>query len=283
LLAFALSVAIPILALMFRTDGTKQAASTRVPTRPVAPVSSHPVTVDAASAQRSAMVAWAERNLDHEAAVVSDRATVALLRASGFRDVISFAHLGQTPVATVDYGLFVPGAVPGSAPAGDAAARLRNLSLPVALFGPAQPAASARQVFPHGTATAVKRQVRDGALQRSGGQQLLTNPAVRPDATTRAALLAGSIDLRVENVLALLATSTTLYVTDPVAEPAETRAGLPVRSVVVTTVGSQQAQDVQNTLSTLTVPYRPDIEDISPRKFRLIWQPAVAPATSIGG
>jgi hypothetical protein len=107
---------------------------------------------------------------------------------------------------------------------------------------------------------------------------------VHPDGATRALLLAGSIDVRAENVLTQLARTTTIYVTDPTADPAETRAGLPIRSVVVTTPDAQHAQDVQGALDALAVPNRPSsIQTISPRKFRLTWQPSVAPEISMGG
>ncbi|HEY7007331.1 MAG TPA: hypothetical protein VH395_00235 [Jatrophihabitantaceae bacterium] len=280
LFAFALFLAIPILALIHRSDDgvdTGSKAGTAGSTKPAA--RSTPVATGPGAAERAAMVSWAQRSLSRSATIAADGATVAALRLAGFTGSLDFSELRLTPLATVDYVFEVPGSAPTTAPA----STLVRGSLPLALFGGKQ-AASVRQVIPTGLADAQRRIQTNDAQQRSAGTQLVADPAVHVDGATRALLLSGAIDVRVENVLSQLARTGTIYVTDPTAEPAETRAGLPIRSIVITTPDDQHAQAVQNALDALTVPYQPSsIQTISPRKLRLTWQPSVAPAISMGG
>jgi hypothetical protein len=287
LFAFALFVTIPVLALLHRsddnTDSTQPASHGGAHASPGTTAHASPstaVSVGPAAADRAAMVAWAHRSLSRSATIAADSATVADLRRAGFASALDFGRVGTTSLPTVDYVFDVPGSALTSAPV----TRLLRDSLPLALFDAERTPASVRQMFPTGFADALHRLESNDELQRSGGAELIANRALHADAATRALLLSGSIDLRVQNVLAKLARTTTIYVTDPTAEAAETRAGLPIRSIVVTTPDAQRAQDAQTALGALTFPYRPSsVQDISPRKFRLSWQPAVALATSVGG
>lgn len=257
--------------------------------RDVPPVTSRPTTLNTAPpvagpavAARAALVSWARRSLSTQSVIVSDQATLANLHRAGFAAAVRFGDPTAATLVRVDYVIDVA----GSGVTGDVAARSRTNvlahSLPLAIVGPARTPSSARQVFPKHLDAARAQQKSDAALRTKAGRELLANPAVVPDAGVRAALRHGTLDLRVDNVLAdLAATTGVVYVSKPVRDPAETRAGLPIRSVVVTT---EDARATQSILRSMGAPYRPEtIESISPRRLRIAWRPAIAVDTTVGG
>lgn len=278
--AFLLSVAVPVAIRAASSSsgnhGGNLASSTGangIKTPAPAPKSSAPAV---SAEQRAELIAWVGQNLAHDAVLVGDQETVSQLRAAGFGSAKSYAEISGVPVQTIDYVLDVP----ATSPASTAATQLLATSLPIAKFGTGTGAATAREFFPGGTADAIRREQSDAQLRRSGGEQLGQNSAIVADAGTAAVLRAGQLDLRAQSVLNLLAVSGTIYLSDATAIAAEQRAGLPVRSVLITT---DDLPGAQASLATMTAPYKPDtIVTVSPRKMRLTWQPAIAPVAIVG-
>ncbi len=233
------------------------------------------------AAQRAAAMIWASRSLSREAVIVGDAASIPTLRSLGFRLAVSFENLRARPEPTLDYVLDIPATVPSyETAAGGARARLVRLSLPLAVFGTGATAATMREILPDGTEAMARKRADNADVQKTAGRELVRNAELVLDSATKTALLSGKVDLRVENVLSELASMGLVYVSDPQLDPAEARAGQPVRSVVIST---RDQRATQSMLSSMIAPYRPEtMQLISPQKLRLTWQPAIAPATSVG-
>lgn len=268
--AFALSVGIPI-----ALHASSPASTTSSPVPPVAVAStSNPAGTDLAR-QRAQLLGWVRSYLPTDSVIVTDQVSRDQLRTAGFSQVLAFGELGDTPLQTVDYVLNVPAAT--ASQAGEAGrTSLLASSQSLAVFG----SATAREFFPQPTATISQRRRADAQLRAQGGTELGTNPAIVADAATRSVLAAGQLDLRAQNVLNLLASSGTIYVTDPTLVPAEQQIGQPVRSIVITTDGTSATQNI---LASMIAPYKPDsIVQLSQRKLRLTWSPAIAPVSTVG-
>jgi hypothetical protein len=257
--------------------GHYQGSSNDSSTPVAAPMKSAPASSSArttVAAEVPAQLAWVLANLSRSAVIVADPADVATLRAGGFSAAISYEDSQTRALPTLDYVLWNPGADPTPS-----VSRLVNASLPLAVFGTGTGAPSLRQVFSAGLVAARSDQARDAALRASSGVQLLANPRLKVDAASTAILRAGQLDLRAQNVTNVLATGAPIWLTIAATDPAEQRAGLPARSITVTT---QDSAAMQVTLASLTPPYRPVITSIAPNKVRLTWPPQIAPVGIAG-
>jgi hypothetical protein len=260
--------------LVVRHDtGSGRARSAAAPTAPP-PGAKNPSTpltsaVDPATSQ---LLGWVRTNLSSSAVIVGDPETTAALRASGFRSATSYARSATAAPQTLDYLVVRP---TRDAPTLPAESRLLSLSLPLAVAGSGASEASVRQIFGSGAAAAEAARAKDARLRRVGGAQLASNPAMVLDDSTRAALRAGRLDLRAQNVVNVLATGGRIWLSIGSEDPAEERAGLPARTVTVTAANGSA---MQISLAALTPPYRPaGIVAVAPNKVRLSWTPQIAP------
>lgn len=207
--------------------------------------------------------------------IVSDTTTTAALRKSGFSSATAFGDATPQQLANADYMIDVP------TETGATALALRAQSLPVATFGTGAGVVSAREVLGSEVGAARSRLAADAELRTGAGRELLANHGLVPDAALRALLQDGRVDIRAETVLSDLASLGRVEASDPTVDPAERRAGRPVRSLSVT---STDVRATQALLTSVAVPYRPDtVAMVSPHKLRLTWMPAVSPAPSAGG
>jgi hypothetical protein len=221
--------------------------------------------------------AWVAANLSPAAVIVAPSPLVPGLRTGGFRHVVADDALSAMDWHTVDYLISVPGEDAES----PQRAQLDAASEPLAVFATGSTAPRVGQVFAGGTSDLTDRKARDTTTRVRAGGQLVANPAIRLDTTTRAAVQAGRLDLRAASVLAVLSQSGTVWVRSLTADPAETRAEQPAR-VVTVTVADPAA--VQSLLSGLIAPYRPaNVTLISQGTLRLTWSPAVAAVLTAGG
>lgn len=272
--AFALSVGIPI-ALHASSPTTAKTA----PVLPAAAASPSATAGTGLARQRAQLLSWVRSYLPPDSVIVTDQVSRDQLRTAGFSQVLTFGELGDTPLQTVDFVLNVPGATAPLTGQGGRTSLLAS-SQALAQFGTGTAAATAREFFPQPAAELSQRKLGDAQLRKQGGAELATNPAIVPDAATRSVLLAGQLDLRAQNVLNLLASAGTIYVTAPTRVSAEQQIGQPVRSIVITTDGTNATQNI---LAAMVAPYKPDSTvQLSQRKLRLTWSPAIAPVSTVG-
>ncbi|MDQ2839386.1 MAG: hypothetical protein M3Y42_20425 [Actinomycetota bacterium] len=274
--AFLLSIGIPV-ALHLNSSSHPVAKPVAAPATARVKPATAPAGATAAR-QRAELLSWVTSYLPRDSVIVTDQASGTELKTAGFTSVLTFGTLGSTPVQTVDYVVDVPGSqAQQGGPAGRG--QLLASSLPLAAFGSGAAADTARELFAS-TANMSAREHADADLRRQGGSELSANPAIVADAASRSVLVKGQLDLRAQNVLTLLASTGTIYLTNPVLIPAEQRLGQPVRSIVIT---SNSADAVQNILNSMIAPYKPDtIVSVSQRKLRLSWNPAIAPVATVG-
>jgi hypothetical protein len=245
---------------------------------PSAPNSASPATTNGAVAEANVegqMLSWARANLSAKSVIATDDATLIALKNAGFAAALTFESAAGVAPATIDYVLSMPGVTP-SAPQ----SALTAMALPLAVWGTGTNRASIGQVFAGGAATAQADQSKDAALRLSGGTQLSQNPGISADVTAQAALLAGRLDLRAQNVCAVLATGGHIFLSVNGLDPAEQSAGLPIRSITVT---AANASSMQVMLAALTPPFVPTITPISAGKVTLTWPPQIAPVAIVGG
>jgi hypothetical protein len=236
---------------------------------------SSPSAGDGAVNVEAQVLAWAKANLSPQSVIATDDATLIALKNAGFISATTFDTGARLAPATVDYLLSMPGVT-----ASPEQSALIAMSLPLAIWGSGANTATMRQIFVAGAATAQTDQAKDGALRHTGGAQLGQNPGITADVTAQAALLAGNLDLRAQNVCAVLATSGHIFLSVNALDPAEQRAGLPIRSITVT---ASNASSMQVVLAALTPPFVPKITAIAPGKVTLTWPPQVAPVAIVGG
>jgi hypothetical protein len=207
-----------------------------------------------------AIALWLRTELPPGAQILADASTAALLRSAGSR----FALGSPTTCRAGDF------VVTATTPADAAALRCIHMSLPVAEDGAAQ----VRQVVVD-VAAAGRERADALAEQRTGGIALAANRAIIMTAAVASAVRSGALDLRVEAVLAVLAQHGryTLRALLPVA--AETRAGLPTRSIELAFPGGT---DVTAALAGVTGTYRPSsVTHPTPGATVLRWPFRTAP------
>jgi hypothetical protein len=214
---------------------------------------------------------WASANLSRQAVIVTDPQTAAALRAAGFSAVTTFSAGAKAAPQTLAY---VVNRVGGEASASVGRRRVVGMTLPLAVFGSGATGVTVGQVFANGSAAAHQDEARDAQLRKSGGTQLLANPAITTTAAAATALGDGELDLRAQNVCNVLAAGGRIWLSVNRQPVAERRAGLPIRSITIT-AANPSALEV--TLAALTPPFIPTIIQISPGKVRLTWPPQIAP------
>jgi hypothetical protein len=254
-------------------NSTATTPITTTPSRPAASAAAQ-TAAEATSRLSARAVAWAAANLSHQASIVSDPATVAILRDAGFAAATTFAAAAHAAPPTLDYVLTRSGVSPAPS-----ARAVVDTALPLAIFGQGSARVTVGQLFPAGRAAARRQLERDTRQRISGGQELTNNKALVANAAAHAALLDGDLDLRAQNVCNVLTTTGRIWLTVNGQSAAEKRAQLPIRSITVT---AQHPSAMQVTLAGLVPPFRPTIVTISPDTVRLTWPPQIDPVQIVG-
>jgi hypothetical protein len=224
----------------------------------------------------STMTKWAEVNLSKAAVIVADPSVLAGLRTEGFTKVHADTEAAGLDWHTVDYLI---GPTSGGDDSSLRAALLRS-SVPVAVFGTQASAMKVAQVFASGSADVLADQRKDRTDRQLAGAQLAKNPNVIASGLSRTVLSSGELDLRTATVLALLAQQDQVRLTATAQDPAEKRAGLPIRIVTITV---DQPQDAETVLGGLPVAYQPrSVTTISESSMTLRWPVAVASVLPAG-
>ena len=125
---------------------------------------------------------------------------------------------------------------------------------PVATFGSADAQVTVRQAVADSAAVVSAARPPMRALGARPSKSCCATRQCTPAATRRAVLQSGQLDLRAATVLAYLANSTTVQLTNVSPDAAEQAAGLPIRSVDVT-IGAPAV--MQTIVSGLPVAYQP--------------------------
>jgi hypothetical protein len=259
--AGALMLVAAIVVAFLTTRGSKAttAQHTSQAAQPTAPA-------DAAEIRSAA--AWAGRELPHNAQILTDPDAAAPLVAAGFVNVHAIsAQAANSPAQTFEYVVVGP-TLRQSANTDGAAMSALNASLPVAAFGAGANEVVIRQASADPAAVIARKAV-DAETRRTAEAELLRNPAVQASGAASAALQSGALDLRAATVLAFLANSSHVVFTNVTADPPEQAAGLPIRSI---DISSDAPAAMQTILSTLPLSYQPmSMTRLSDGAERVVW------------
>lgn len=166
------------------------------------------------------------------------------------------------------------------APANPAIAGAFNSSRQVAVFGTGADRVEVRQVAPDGPSALAFRWSQDVTDRTVGGAGLLHNPRVQEDATSRAVLRRGGLDLRAVVLVGLLAGNTNVRILGITADKAEAAAGMPARQLRMSI--RDPARWLAATVATMPPAYRPSDITVLPGGARgLAWHVALAPVPSV--
>ncbi len=225
-------------------------------------------------ATAAAVLSWVQRNLPPLSGVVAPEGLAKQLEAVGFTHVVSDDRAG------IDWST-VQFLIAGTGPRRPAlvAAELAGHGAPVAIFGTGSAELSVMQLLA-GTGSPAVRMKMDATVRTRAGEQLLANPAVHPDAAARSLLAAGRLDMRAATILATLAQNSEVAVGGFVQDPAEQRAGLPIRSMTITVPDLDQAN--QAVFAAMSLFHPSATKPTGADSERLTWSPAVAPVTTTG-
>jgi hypothetical protein len=153
-------------------------------------------------------------------------------------------------------------------------------SRPVAVFGRGDARVEVRQVDSDGPAALARRWRQDVSDRALAGPSLLRNPRVRADASPRAVLQRGGLDLRAVVLLGLLAAKTDVRITALPSDPAEAAAGMPARFLRTSIADPGTA--LTAVLAMLPPTYRPSRITVLPARVRQFeWPVAAAPVKSL--
>jgi hypothetical protein len=153
-------------------------------------------------------------------------------------------------------------------------------SLPIAVFGRGVKRVEVRQVAPDGAAAFARRWRQDVVDRAVAGIDLLHNPRVQENSSSRAVLLRGGLDLRAVVLVTLLAAQTDVRMIDVTSDPHEAAAHMPARRVAIAI--THAAPSLAAVLAMLPSHYQPSTVTVLPRGPReLEWPVAVAPVTSL--
>ncbi len=218
---------------------------------------------------------WIETNLAHETPIGADPAVSQDLRADGFTALPGLPSNDQDWHAQA-YLISTPSA--RAAASGDVADALAA-SAPVALFGQGADRVEVRKVDPSGAADLKSRMATDRSQRLQAGTSLLRNKHIHPNGAAKKTLTSGSLDLRADTVLAVLADKGDIQLIGLPQDPAEAAAGLPVRDLTVT---APNTSALTITLDALPVSYRPlHITPVAGGAVHLQWDVAIAPVQSL--
>lgn len=202
-------------------------------------------------------VSWLVSAVPHDATVAGPNAVANGLRRAGFTRITTIPAHGTVSINGVRWLVLTGG-------------ESLDRCVPVADFGGGITACW----LPPGGVSAAREERQDAAARVTAGAALARNPGVSLDATTRAAVRAGRLDLRAATVLALLANATSVRVLALAADPVETAVGRPVRALAVA-VGSQSA--LRQVLAGLPASYQPSRVTSQATATALRWNVAVNP------
>ncbi|MHA3701555.1 hypothetical protein ACXR2U_05180 [Jatrophihabitans sp. YIM 134969] len=233
-----------------------------------------PRTVPAAATDPGTLLAaWAARALPPGARLtVGDTASRVVLALAGVAATVS-------PPAAAPHGTTLFRVSADTAPSLDVRALSSALTaVPVARFGSAGSSYVVDAVVTGPVARVGAEVAEDAARRAAAGSGLLANPAVTVCAACTPGLTAGGLDLRAASLVAVLAALGPVSVRAVVADPAETRAGRPARTVVV---GAVAPGTVRAVAGATAGTYRPTITAVTTTTTTLTW-PLTATSTLTG-
>ncbi|HKC26824.1 MAG TPA: hypothetical protein VKB75_02320 [Jatrophihabitans sp.] len=205
------------------------------------------------------LLQWVRANLPAGTRVLADPTVGSRLKGAGYH-----VEIGMAAACPPNSFIFLTPALEQSARQRRPIAGCINHSLTVASLGSYE----VREVTAD-LAAAVRARRADLADRERGGAALADNPSIRMSAPLRTAVRDGLLDLRAQAVLAQLAALMPLRLMAIDGVPAETRAGLPARSVVIR-VPNRAAAERQ--LSHVAAAYRPSqVVRAAGNTLRLTW------------
>lgn len=261
-------------ALLHSSGHAKSAGRSATGSAPAGSVAAAPTgsSPSAPSPTVASAIEWARAQVASDVPLVADGSTSSALSAAGFTQV---AHVTPTSsVATFVY-LFDTPAVRAAAAQNPSVANALTSSVAVAEFGSGTDLVDVRQAVSDSAAVVNARRASDTTTRRTAEQELLRNPAVTATGNAATALAQGQLDLRAATVLAYLANSTTVRVTNVSVSDPEQAADLPVRSVDIA-IGAPAV--MQTIVSGLPVAYQPtSVTQLSSGAVRMVWPIAGEP------
>ncbi len=240
----------------------------------VSPGTDSPGLAGPASDDTAGVLPWMNRVIPLDARIVTDSTFGRVLSTSGFNSVAAPGSSASTGIEQAEY-LVETKQVRTAASTDPMIRRVRDWSVPVAMFGSAADRVVVRKISPVRPNVLAARRAADSRARVKAERQLLANPAVRADGTAADALRRGELDLRSATVLVIVASSNALDLEQVIADKAETAAGLPAHEVVVRTT---PVDGVQSVLQALPPSYRPiRTRELAGGSTRITW--AIDPDT----
>lgn len=211
---------------------------------------------------------WAKANLSTAAVIVADAKVAKTLRSAGF------THVVRDTSTSTDWHM-VAYLIRGRDGAHPSALRtkLAAASAPVAEFGSGTGELTVSEVHPELGSDLAARIRADRLARHQAGTELVKNPMIRFSPSAKKVVSAGKLDIRPASFLVQLGRTTPVYVIDIVCNAAESRAGRPCRTIVVSTGDMNM---LQQTVSTSALDYKPtSVDQIDHDAVRLQWIPAI--------
>jgi hypothetical protein len=208
---------------------------------------------------------WLARNMSRDTTIVTDSSVAKALVHRGLRST-------SAPPAPISAGdapyVLSTAALRDRAVPNERIDALLKGSVPIAIFGTGRLRVELRQVAPAGVEAWQRERDDERADRMQAGRELLRNTQIRASGATRQALADGSLDLRAETSLALLAQHGTVRVVAIVNGTVLPESGLPARSVVV----AADPAVVARTVATMQDEYQPSAVTRLPHQHsRLTW------------
>ena len=219
---------------------------------------------------RTQLITWSIQNLARNSVIVADRATATRLQSAGFGNAHNDSDGTDLSSDKVNYLMSVPGS-DNSSPIRSQCARG---AIQVAAFGASATPTTVALVSADDQAQIAALQSANAAGRKQAGRQLSANPNFTSNLGPEGQLISGRLDLRAETVLALLTQQTRVTLTSTTADPAEAKAGLPVRTI---TIHVSDPSQVTATLDELPATYKPTgVDQSADGTFDLQWPVAAA-------
>jgi hypothetical protein len=220
---------------------------------------------------------WLAANLAESAVVIADTSSAPTLRAHGVDATLALPLPGRDDVST-QYVLWT------SRLRREAGAlttrRWRGHSIPIARFGRGLDRIQVRWLSRRSTARLHAIEMHARVSRRRAGEELVANPAIATTDSARAALTAGSLDLRAATLLALLARRSPIWVMGVVADPHAASASEPSRTlrIRVLRVGA-----LASTVAGMPDHFRPAHITVKPNGLRsVVWRVPTAAELTVG-
>ncbi len=246
-----------IVGIVFAASSTGDSTTSTKRNRP--PVSASKQLAPASAAA----VAWAGRELPHDASILADSSLRSALTAAGFTKIVT-GSAGAVYVIGDPHSTLVEQV--GS-------------SASIASFGSGTGQTVVAQVITDPPADLASVRSADAQARASAETELLANPGVQATGTAADALRSGEVDLRAATVLAFLANSSHIAVLAATGDAPEQAVGLPIRDIQVR---SDDLAATQMIIATLPLSYRPSSATQLPSgALELVWPIAAVPPAGI--